>query len=156
MKFARFGLVVLVMMVCASPLFARASRADDDAAKPTTTPAATKAMPAKSSSMAKSPEEMAKAALAKWKNTLKITDEQAPKFEAVMTDSYKKMADAKTAAAGDKAKMKASMTEIMKDRDAQLATVLTPDQMKTYNAKMAEMMNKGKEHMAKATEGSAK
>ena len=154
MKFARFSLVVLVMMVCATPLFVRASRADDDAAKaataaPTTTKAATTS--AKHASSTMSPEDMAKQATAKWKDTLKITDEQAPKFEAVMTDSYKKKADAKTAAAGDKTKMKASMAEIMKDRDAQLAQVLTPDQMKTYRAKMGQMSNKAKEHMAKAS-----
>jgi Spy/CpxP family protein refolding chaperone len=140
MKFVRFGLALGLLALLASPLFAQTP----------TTPDAAKPM-AKSSSpmMSKSPEDMAKEQMAKWKDTLKITDEQAPKFEAIMTDSYKKMADARTAAAGDKAKMKASMTSIMKDRDAALAGVLTPDQMKTYQAKMKEMSNKAKQQWKK-------
>lgn len=145
MKFVRFGLALGLMVVLASPLFAQT---------PTTTDAA-KPMAKSSAAMMKSPEDMAKQALAKWKDTLKITDEQAPKFEAVMTDSYKKMADARTAAAGDKAKMKESMESIMKDRDAALAGVLTPDQMKTYNAKMKEMAGKAKNWSKQGSEKSA-
>jgi hypothetical protein len=103
-----------------------------------------------STKSAKTPDEMAKEALAKWKTTLKLTDEQQPKFEAAMMTSYQKMADAKTAAAGDKAKMKASMTDIMKERDESLESILTPEQMKTYKAKMAEMHKKAEEHMKKA------
>jgi len=133
MKFGRSLLAACLMLAIAAPVFA-----------------------ADNMKTAKSPEEMAKEALAKWKDTLKITDEQAPKFEAVMTDSYQKMADAKTAAAGDKAKMKASTAQIMKDRDAALAQVLTPDQMKTYHEKMGEMKKKGQEHMKKAKAESSK
>jgi len=110
---------------------------------------------AKSSSHAKTPEEMSKEALAKWKTTLKITDEQAPQFEQVMTDSYTKMAEAKTAAAGDKAKMKESMKSIMDERTEALAKVLTPDQMKIYNEKVNKMASQAKKKMAK-TEGAAK
>jgi hypothetical protein len=110
---------------------------------------------AKSSKSAKSPEELSKEALAKWKGTLKITDEQAPQFESVMTESYTKMAEAKTAAAGDKAKMKESMQTIMQERSDALAKVLTPDQMKIYNEKVNKMASEGKKKMAKA-EGAAK
>jgi len=106
------------------------------------------------SATAKSPEEMAKEALAKWKEVLKLTDEQVPQFESVMTESYQKMAEAKTAAAGDKAKMKASMQTIMSDRDAALAKVLTPDQMKTYHEKLEKMSSKAKEHMSKSESSS--
>jgi len=104
---------------------------------------------------AKSPEEMSKEALAKWKGTLKITDEQAPQFESVMTESYTKMAEAKTAAAGDKAKLKESMQTIMQERNDALAKVLTPDQMKIYNEKASKMASQAKKKMAK-TEGAAK
>jgi hypothetical protein len=110
---------------------------------------------AKSSKSAKTPEEMSKEALAKWKGTLKITDEQAPQFESVMTESYTKMAEAKTAAAGDKAKMKESMHAIMEDRREALAKVLTPDQMKIYNEKVDKMASQAKKKMEK-TEGAAK
>jgi Spy/CpxP family protein refolding chaperone len=147
MKWVRFGLVPLLVLALASVALAQDKTAD--AAKPAAT--------AKSSAaMAKSPEEMAKEALAKWKDVLKLTAEQTPQFESVMTDSYQKMADAKTAAAGDKAKMKASLKTIMSDRDQALAKVLTPEQMKIYHEKMAKMNAKAKEHMSKTTEGTSK
>jgi hypothetical protein len=107
------------------------------------TKTATKAM--------KSPEDMAKEALAKWKTSLKLTEEQAPQFESVMTDSYTKMAAAKTEAAGDKTKMKASMEQIMKDRAEALSKVLTPDQMKTYEKQVSKNMSAAKKHMAAAS-----
>jgi hypothetical protein len=97
---------------------------------------------------AKSPEDMAKEAVAKWKSILKLSDDQVPQFESVMTDSYKKMAEAKTAAAGDRTKMKESMKSIMSDRDAALTKVLTADQMKIYHENVDKMMAKGKEHMS--------
>ncbi|HET9234201.1 MAG TPA: hypothetical protein VFP10_08695, partial [Candidatus Eisenbacteria bacterium] len=96
-----------------------------------------------------SPEEMAKKALNKWQKTLKITPEQAPQFEAAMTESYRKMAEAKTAAAGDKTKMKESMVTVLKEREESLAQVLTADQMKIYKEKIAKVSKKTKEHMAK-------
>jgi Spy/CpxP family protein refolding chaperone len=142
MKWVRFGLVPLLVLALASVSFAQATTD----AKPAT---------AKSAAAGKSPEDMAKQALAKWKGVLKLTPEQEPQFESVMTDSYHKMAEAKTAAAGDKAKMKASMETIMSDRDTELAKILTPDQMKIYHEKVAKMSAKAKEHMSKA-EGTAK
>jgi len=113
------------------------------------------AMAKSASHSSKTPEEMSKEALAKWKTTLKITDEQAPQFEQVMTESYTKMAEAKTAAAGDKAKLKESMKSIMEDRNEALAKVLTPDQMKIYNEKANKMASHAKKKMEKA-EGAAK
>ena len=129
MRWMRFGIVALLAVV---PIVAYGAA---------TTP--------------KSPEDMAKEALAKWKTTLKITDEQAPQFESIMADSYRKMADAKTAAAGDKAKMKASMQTIMKDRDDALAKVLTPDQMKIYHEKLSKAASHAKKQLSHA-EGAAK
>ena len=103
-----------------------------------------------SAKSAKTPEEKATEALAKWKTALKLTDEQAPQFESIMKDSYQKMADAKTAAAGDKAKMKESMESIMKDRSDALSKVLTPDQMKTYEAQTKKNMSAAKKKMSKS------
>ena len=103
-----------------------------------------------SAKSAKTPEEKATEALAKWKTTLKLTDEQAPQFESIMKDSYQKMADAKKDAAGDKAKMKASMATIMKDRQDALSKLLTPDQMKTYEAQVNKNMSAAKKKMEKA------
>jgi Spy/CpxP family protein refolding chaperone len=139
MRFVRFALLPLLLLVFAASAFALDQSATSSSGTAST------GMSMKS---AKSPEDMGKEALAKWKDVLKITDEQAPQFEAVMTDSYKKMADARTAAGGDKAKMKASMQSIMKERDEALAKVLTPDQMKTYHAKMKEMSSSAKKHMS--------
>ena len=108
---------------------------------------ASSAIAGASSTATKSPEERAKEALAKWKTTLKLTEEQAPQFESIMTDSYTKMAAAKTDAAGDKAKMKTSMDQILKDRAAALAKVLTPDQMKTYEKQVNMNVSTAKKHM---------
>ena len=147
MKWFRLAIVSLFVMTCASLLVTQVRA--DDAAKPATTSSGD-AMKASSAAAMKSPEDMAKQALAKWKTTLKLTDEQAPQFEQVMTDSYQKMKDAHVAAAGDKAKMKASMTQIMKDREDALAKVLTPEQMKIYREKVTKMAEHGKKQWSKA------
>lgn len=144
MRLVRFALLPLLLLAFAASAFASDEATKSGAGMPSTS-ASTKSWGSKS------PEEMAKDALAKWKDVLKITDEQAPQFESVMTDSYKKMADARTAAAGDKAKMKASMQSIGKERDEALAKILTPEQMKTYHAKMNEMTSSAKKHMSKAS-----
>ena len=56
------------------------------------------------------------------------------------------MSAAKTAAAGDQAKMKASMQTIMKDRDQALSKVLTPDQMDTYRVKLGQATARARGH----------
>ena len=143
MRLVRFGVVGLLVLAFASTFVAANAHAATTSTKSTST-------------ATKSPEDMAKEALAKWKGVLKITDEQAPQFESVMTDSYKKMADAKTAAAGDHAKMKASLETIMKDREEDLAKVLTPDQMKIYKENVSKMVAAGKKHMAAKTTTTSK
>ena len=81
---------------------------------------------------ARTPLDVAKEALARWKTTLTITDQQAPAFESVMIDSYRKMAQAKASAAGDKAKLREAVVAVFKEREGALARVLTPEQMKLY------------------------
>jgi hypothetical protein len=98
----------------------------------------------------KSPEEMAKEQLGKWKDKLKLSDVQVPQFEQIMTESYQKMADARTEAAGDKEKMKASMEQILKDRQEALSKVLTPDQMKTYEKQTKKNVKTAKKKMPKS------
>lgn len=132
MKLVRLGWVSLVLLVLATALIAPNVVAGDYGKH-----------------KGQSPEEMAKKALNKWQKTLKITPEQAPQFEAAMTESYRKMAEAKTAAAGDKTKMKESMVTVLKEREESLAQVLTADQMKIYKEKIAKVSKKTKEHMAK-------
>ena len=164
MRWIRLGMVSLFVLALGSVLLSSAKA--DDAAKPATpaaaaaqTPAATPAAapatmsaPAAHSNWAsKSPDDMAKEALAKWKTTLKLTDEQVPQFESIMKDSYQKMADAKKDAAGDKAKMKASMEQIMKDRHDALSKLLTPEQMKTYEAQVNKNVSTAKKKMEKAS-----
>jgi len=102
-----------------------------------------------SAKAAKTPDEMASEALAKWKTALKLTDEQAPQFESIMKDSYQKMADAKKDAAGDKAKMKTSMDQILKDREEALTKLLTPDQMKIYEKQVHKNVSTAQKHMKK-------
>jgi Spy/CpxP family protein refolding chaperone len=139
MRLVRLALVPLLLVAFTSTAFAQSAGMDSTAKQA-----------APKSGSAKSPEEMGKEALAKWKKTLKLTEEQTPQFESIMTDSYKKMADAKTEAAGDKEKMKASMETIMKDREEALSKVLTPDQMKTYQKQVSKNVKTAKKHVSKS------
>jgi len=139
MKVVRLALIPLLLVAFASTVFAQGAGMDSTAKS------------ASKSASAKSPEERAAEALAKWKTALKLTEEQAPQFESIMTDSYKKMAEAKTEAAGDKAKMKASMETIMKDREEALSKVLTPDQMKTYQKQTSKNVKTAKKQMSKSS-----
>src|SRR5262245_47193628 len=138
MKWARLILVPLFLFAFASYAFAQSDATSSPEKSASTKPA-------------KTPEEKAQEALAKWKTTLKLTTEQEPQFESIMTDSYKKMAEAKTEAAGDKAKMKASMASIMKEREEALSKVLTPEQMKTYDAQVTKNVKTAKHHMEKSS-----
>ena len=139
MRLLRLALVSLIMVAFSSAAFAQGSM--DSTAK---------AAPPMKTASGKSPEEMAKEAMAKWKKTLKLTDEQAPQFESIMTDSYQKMAAAKADAAGDKEKMKASMEQIMKDRSEALSKVLTPDQMKIYEKQVSKNVKTAHKKMSKS------
>src|SRR5262249_17459362 len=82
--------------------------------------------------------------------SLKLTDEQAPQFESIMMDSYKKMGEARTEAGGDKEKMKASMQTIMKEREEALSKVLTPEQMKKYQKQTNKNVQSAKKKMSKS------
>ena len=82
---------------------------------------------------AQTPQDVARAALARWKTTLTITDAQMPRFESVMIDSYRRMAQAKAAAAGDQQKLHDSVMAVFTDREKALTSVLTPEQMKIYH-----------------------
>jgi hypothetical protein len=139
MKLLRLALVPLILVAFASTAFAQGGGTDSTAKA---------AAPTKL--MGKSPEEMAKEQLPKWKKTLKLSDVQVPQFEQIMTDSYQKMADAKAEAAGDKEKMKASAEQILKDRQEALSKVLTPDQMKTYEKQTKKNVKTAKKQMPKS------
>jgi len=106
---------------------------------------------AASPAFAQSAEDLAKAAAERWKSILNLSDEQTAKFQDVSLDTQKRLAEAKTAAAGDKEKFAESAKSIWKDHDAQLEKFLTPDQMKTYREKTAEM--KKAREKAKAESG---
>lgn len=131
MKIHRSSLIPVLIIAVAGLLSAPAF-ADDAAAPP-------------ADAAGKSDERVQKA-LDKWKETLKLTDEQTPKFNDIMRDSHTKMAEAKEAAAGDKVKLKASMQSIFKERDEALSKILTADQMKIYREKIAKAANKMKNH----------
>jgi hypothetical protein len=139
MRLLRLALIPLILVAFTSAAFAQGGM--DSTAKA--------APPAKTMS-GKSPEDMAKEQLGKWKDKLKLSDVQVPQFEQIMTDSYQKMADAKTEAAGDKEKMKASMEQILKDRQEALSKVLTPDQMKTYEKQTKKNVKTAKKKMPKS------
>jgi len=148
MKWIRLGLVPMLLLALATVAFA-----DDKATTKTETKPASAG---KHGDWNKSPEEMSKNALAKWQGILKLTDDQKPKFESIMKDSYQKMADAKKDAAGDMTKMKTSGQQIMAERDESLSKLLTPDQMKTYKDEMAKRSAEMKKHWNKDASKNAK
>ena len=138
MKWMRLGLLPMLLLALAT-----VALADDKPAAKTDTKTASAA---KHGDWNKSPEQASKDALAKWQGVLKLTDDQKPKFESIMKDSYQKMADARKDAAGDMTKMKTSMQQIMAERDESMAKLLTPDQMKTYKEEMAKKTSEAKKH----------
>ena len=118
MKFSRFLRITLLSALSLSLMAATVHSAE----KPRSVAAPT----------ARTPQDLAREALARWKTTLTITDAQTPRFESIMIDSYRKMAQAKASAAGDKAKLNDSVLAVFKEREAALATVLTPAQLMLY------------------------
>src|SRR5262245_3184190 len=138
MKWIRWSLVPMLLLALATVAFADDKPAAKTEAKP--------ANAGKHEGWNKSPEDMAKQQTAKWASTLKLTDDQKPKFESILKDSYQKTADAKKAAGGDKTKMKTSMQQIMAEQDESMSKLLTPDQMKTYKEEMAKKTSEAKKH----------
>jgi predicted nucleic acid-binding Zn-ribbon protein len=90
----------------------------------------------------RSPEELAKSIAARWKTLLGLSDEQTAQFEAAALSTEKKTAQARSAAAGDAAKLQESMAGIFKERKAAVEKILTPDQLKRYEELMAKARKK--------------
>jgi hypothetical protein len=102
---------------------------------------------------ARSPEEMAKWIAARRKPILELSDEQTARFEAVALDAEKRTAAARAAAGGDRAKFRESMRPVLEEPNAAVAKILTPDQMKKYEAAMALARKKAAEKPAGAQTG---
>lgn len=83
-----------------------------------------------------SPEVRAKSIAVRWKPLLGLTDEQTVQFEKIALDAEKRTAQARVAAGGDPARLREAMAPILKDRNAAVAKLLTPEQMKKYEAAM--------------------
>ena len=95
----------------------------------------------------RNPMDVAKEVIARWKVTLKITDEQAPMFESVLMNSFRQMARAKAAAAGDKTKTYEAVLAVFREREAALAKVLTPEQMEVYLNNVHHGVSYAKKHL---------
>lgn len=98
----------------------------------------------------RSSEEVAKSIAERWKTLLDLSGEQTRQFENLAFAIEKKTVDAKAAAAGDPAKLEASMTDIFKERQAAVAKILTPDQLKRYDELMARARRKAAQKAAPA------
>lgn len=90
----------------------------------------------------RSSEETARSIAARWKTLLDLSGEQTTQFENLALSIEKKTAAAKTAAAGDSARLEATMTGIYKERQEGVAKILTPDQLKKYDELMARARRK--------------
>ena len=136
MKFSRFLRITLLAALCLSLMAAMGHSAQ----KPQSVAAPT----------ARTPMDIAREALARWKTTLKITDAQMSSFESVMIDSYRRMAQAKASAAGDKTKLHDSVMAVFREREAALANVLTSEQMQLYRAHVHQAASYVKAQVAQA------
>ncbi|MEI6683976.1 MAG: hypothetical protein WCO44_15200 [Bacteroidota bacterium] len=86
------------------------------------------------------PEERAKRQTERMKEELKLTPAQEPKAEAINLKYAKKVEDVRKIT--DTAVQRKSLLELNKQKTAELKAVLTPDQLKTYQKIMQEMMEK--------------
>ncbi len=98
----------------------------------------------------RTPEETAKSTAARWKPILGLSDAQTADFEKVALETDRRSAEARAAAGGDAARLKESMRVILADRNAAVAKILTPEQMKKYDAAMALARRKAAEKPAAA------
>ncbi len=74
------------------------------------------------------------------KKELVLTKDQNTKFDAIYKDFNEKLTKARAAAGDDRESMRSKMTELNKERDAQIEKLLTPEQkakMKAYQEKQA-------------------
>ena len=78
------------------------------------------------------PEELAERQTNQMKESLKLTDEQLPKVEALNLKYAKKMKAARDEAGEDREAMRNSMMEMVKEKDVELKKILTDDQWTTF------------------------
>ncbi len=86
------------------------------------------------------PEERAKRQTERMKDELKLTPAQEPKAQAINLKYAKKMEDVRKLT--DTAAQRKSMMELNKQKETELKTVLTPEQLKTYQKAVEEMMSR--------------
>lgn len=80
----------------------------------------------------KSADEKADEAVAKLKNDIQLTDEQIPKVKTITLDRVNKVTEATKKYGKDKTRLKAVNTKIFDEWEAQLKTIVTPEQYNKY------------------------
>ncbi|MDR1779389.1 MAG: DUF4890 domain-containing protein [Tannerella sp.] len=86
------------------------------------------------------PAEMAKRQTDWMKSELKLSDEQTVAVDAINVSYSKKMQEMFAGGpGGDFDEMREKMTKLNADKEAELAKVLTAEQLETYKKKAAEM-----------------
>lgn len=84
------------------------------------------------------PEERAAKMTERMKQSLKLTEDQATKVQAINLQAAKDMAAARESGQD----MRTSMQTIRTKQDAELQKVLTPEQYKTYQDSRQQMQNR--------------
>ncbi len=91
--------------------------------------------------MRRSPADQAKAL----QMQLSLNDDQTAKITAILTAQSTKRDSIRTAANGDRDAMMQGMMPLMKDTNAKIKAILTPDQATAYDKLMQERMDRMKQ-----------
>lgn len=90
------------------------------------------------------PKEMAQRQTSQMKESLKLTDEQVPRLEALNLLYAEKVKVARDEAGDDRESMRSTMMEMMKVKDVEMKKILTAEQWTKFEADRKErMQNRG-------------
>ena len=76
--------------------------------------------------------------MARLTEVLELDEDQATSVRAVLEAQMERMQELRSSAAGDREAMRAAMMEMREETDAQLAEILTKEQMEKYTEMMAQ------------------
>jgi hypothetical protein len=92
-----------------------------------------------------SPQERAQKSAMRWKETLKLSEEQTAKVEGVIQSRIEAVEKVKADASMSEDAKKAAIEKIRAEKEAELKAILTPDQQKVFDAKKDEMEKRPEE-----------
>ena len=86
------------------------------------------------------PKEMAERQTSQMKESLKLTEDQLPKVEALNLEYAQKLKVARDEAGDDRESMRTTMREMMQEKDVELKKILTAEQWTKLETQRKERM----------------